>query len=254
MKSMLSMLSVFIGLMMGVSWFLFQRQVDRFVVEPFVQAVYLLTTVGFLLFGFHQHIPLLRILPEMIWHLGLFCCVSLLGLAGFAAAFPYGNPNIHADGTERVVLVLGAPVWENEPTTLLVSRSNAAAEWIRSNPDADIILSGGKENFKSEAEIIRQLLVASDIPCTNIHLETQSMTTDENFLYSAEILQQLGFSTDEPIAIATNAFHFFRLRWYAQKCGYTNLRWIIVPTPISTRLMWDIREAIVIVRYWLTVQ
>lgn len=227
-----------------------RRQPDHSVMEPLVNQIYLgiliYLIVWPLIFPYVASIKTIRFLLL----LELLFCLGMTGLAGFLAVYPYFFPSKMADGTERVMIVLGAPVWNGEPTSLLISRTQLAANYMQKHSDITAVFSGGLKDSVSEAQMMQNLVSQEDITNT-ILLEDQSLTTDENFLFSKDLLEANGFRITEPIAAATNAFHFYRLRNYAKRCGYTSIRFLIAPTPASTAWMWDFREAIVTIRWWL---
>ena len=82
------------------------------------------------------------------------------------------------------------------------------------------IASGGQgeDEPMSEAECIRDHLVAGGIDADRILLEDRSTSTEENMRYSLPMLRSL--ETDvESIGIVTNDFHVFRALCLARKNG-----------------------------------
>lgn len=118
------------------------------------------------------------------------------------------------------IIVLGARVDENGPSGSLRQRINAARVYLEENPDTVCIASGGQgeDEPMSEAECIRDHLVAGGIDADRILLENRSTSTEENMRYSLPMLRSP--ETDvESVGIVTNDFHVFRALCLARKIG-----------------------------------
>ena len=99
-------------------------------------------------------------------------------------------------------------------------RINAARVYLEENPDTVCIASGGQgeDEPMSEAECIRDHLVAGGIDADRILLEDRSTSTEENMRYSLPMLRSP--ETDaESVGIVTNDFHVFRALCLARKNG-----------------------------------
>ena len=57
---------------------------------------------------------------------------------------------------------------------------------------------------------MKAYLVEKGVPEKQILEEASSTSTEENFCFAREILEQHGLSQDEPVAYVTNAFHCYR--------------------------------------------
>lgn len=115
------------------------------------------------------------------------------------------------------IVVLGAAIKEDKPSTALRYRLDEAYEQYKKHPSATIICSGGKaENDKySEAEVMRNYLVDLGVSKDNILLEDNSYTTYENLKNSYELVDD----KDASFLIVTNNFHSFRAKLIADKIG-----------------------------------
>ena len=99
-------------------------------------------------------------------------------------------------------------------------RISAARVYLEENPDTVCIASGGQgeDEPMSEAECIRDHLVAGGIDADRILLEDRSTSTEENMRYSLPMLRSP--ETDvESVGIVTNDFHVFRALCLARKNG-----------------------------------
>ena len=111
------------------------------------------------------------------------------------------------DGLDAIV-VLGARVNEDGPSGSLRERIDTAADYLRRNPDTLAVASGGQgaDEPMSEAECIRQHLVAAWIDADRILVEDTSTSTVENLQNSFALLEGRG----ETVGIVTNDFHVSR--------------------------------------------
>lgn len=160
------------------------------------------------------------------------CAVLICSLVFFA----YGKSD-NADYTEDAVIVLGAAVHGHEVSRPLKYRLDKAAEYCEKNPDAIIIVSGGKgyQEEISEAEAMKNYLVNCGIDSEKIIKEESSFGTDENFANSKEILRDI-FGDNYTVAVITSDFHVMRSVWTAKQEGLdvshvgAKIVWYNVPT------------------------
>ena len=106
------------------------------------------------------------------------------------------------------LIVLGAQVRENGPSTILRYRLDAASSYLQENPETICVVSGGQgvnEPF-SEAEGMLNYLAAKGILRERIIMEGDSRNTVENIRYSKTLITNL----EDSVGIVTNNFHVFR--------------------------------------------
>ena len=121
----------------------------------------------------------------------LWVAVILGAMAYFATRPPKDN---------ATVVVLGCQVRGDTPSLLLYKRIETAFEYLKANPNAKCIASGGKgsdENI-SEAECIKEYLVDMGIDENRILIENKSVNTNENISFSAEIIKKNGLNEKFP--------------------------------------------------------
>ena len=111
--------------------------------------------------------------------------------------------------TYDALVVLGAAIWANEtPSPALRRRALHAAALYQKGLAPKIIGSGGLGRFPpSEAEMIRRICVAEDIPEADILLEDASHSTLENVLFSARILRGMNART---LVVVSDKYHLAR--------------------------------------------
>ena len=114
------------------------------------------------------------------------------------------------------VIVLGAGVNGTEPSLSLLTRLEAALDYVRDKPDLPVIVSGaqGRGEAVSEARCMADWLTAHGVPASQIILEEQATTTRENFRYSIEILADRGMDTAANIAVVSSDYHLCRASLY----------------------------------------
>lgn len=133
---------------------------------------------------------------------------------------------------EDALIVLGGGVRGERILLPLQLRLDAAISYMGKNPDAIIVVSGGKGfgEAVSEAYAMRSYLVQHDIPEAQILEEDQSTSTSENFKFSKKMLDgQLanGYS----VGYVTNDFHVFRSMQLAKGVG-------LQPTHLHAPIPW----------------
>lgn len=172
------------------------------------------------------------------------------GMFIFVAVSGYGN---QVTGSEPVILILGSGLDGDQPGQVLQRRLDAGAAAWQQNPDAVILVSGGKGSDEkvSEAQAMQSYLLAAGVPSDKIWLEDQSTSTEENMLFSKELLAQHGFDTDTPIVVVTNAFHQYRSGRYAAKAGLTNIHRLPASMPLLEAVPAYAREVFTILLLWL---
>lgn len=123
------------------------------------------------------------------------------------------------------IVVLGAKVEGRRITKSLLKRLEAAKNYLDSNKDVFVIVSGGRGECEdiSEAEAMYEYLIHNGIDEKRIIKEDKSTTTKENLLYSYDIAKEK-YGEDVKIAIVTSNFHIFRAQLLAKKIGIKNVQ------------------------------
>ena len=189
----------------------------------FVRAIAFLVSLAYLLFGL------------------LFTVTT--GLILISSASP--APNADA------VIVLGSGIRGTGPSLTLKYRLDAAYDYIADSPDSLVIVSGGQgpDEVVSEASVMKEYLVRRGVDPERIVLEDRSESTQENFLFSKEIVdERLGDGAR--VVFVTTRFHVFRAERVAAKLG-------LDAQGVPAKGVWYItlndylRECAAITAYWL---
>ena len=145
---------------------------------------------------------------------------ALLALGFVVLSLTGGTIARSAQGTESAqadyLIVLGCQVQGTVPSRMLRQRINAAADYLRTYPDALCIVSGGQGPGEdiSEAACMYEQLTAAGIAPDRIILEDQATSTMENLRFSLELMEP-----GATAAIVSNEFHLYRAGQMAQMLG-----------------------------------
>lgn len=139
-----------------------------------------------------------------------FVVLSITG--GTIARSAEGSPDPQAD----YLIVLGCQVNGTVPSLMLRQRIDAAANYLKTYPDAACIVSGGMGPGEdiTEAACMYNYLTAAGIDPVRILLEDKSTSTMENLRFSMALLEP-----GATVAIVSNEFHLYRAGKMAEKLG-----------------------------------
>ncbi len=147
----------------------------------------------------------------------------------------------NAEGDKDYLLILGYRLENNEAAPALKMRCAKAAEYLTEHKSTIAIACGGitgKNQTKSEAQVIKELLVANGIEEERIILEDKSKTTAENFYNAKKII---GDTKNVRIALLSSERHLLRANVLAKKCGI-DAQTVAAPSPEGAKLTGYIKE------------
>ncbi len=146
-----------------------------------------------------------------------------------------------ADGSENpeYVILLGGGITKDAELTDSVKRRVAvAADYLKENPDAVCVVTGGKGVFAPcpESDVLKPALESLGIEENRVIAENQAKDTIQNFQFSVKILSEYsGRSVEEilaaPITVITNDFHLARAERLARRMGFLNVVGVSAKTP-----------------------
>ena len=167
-------------------------------------------------------------------------CAGLLTLAALCLPVLSGMHLPDPEGADYII-VLGAQVKGIQPSRALKRRLDKAAEVSEKNPDARLILSGGKGSGEeiTEALCMARYLRKKGIPDSRLILEDRSTTTRENLLFS----DRMTGCASGRCGIVTNDFHVARALRIARKLGYADVSGIDAPGAAWMELHYVVRES-----------
>ncbi|RKT06589.1 uncharacterized SAM-binding protein YcdF (DUF218 family) [Streptomyces sp. 3211.6] len=149
--------------------------------------------------------------------------VAFVFLCFLGYAFLYGRIKVRGD-VDHVVMLGSGLIGGDRVPPLLASRLRKgqeiyAAQLARGARPPVLLTSGGKGSDErvAEARAMADWLIAEGVPAEHITLEDRSRTTEENMLFSKEIM--LADDAGYRCVVVTNNFHAFRAAMMARKAG-----------------------------------
>lgn len=163
----------------------------------------------------------LRRIVKLLFGVGV---ILFLVVEGLIISRFYASPEPGAD----VCIILGAQMKTSGPSDVLRRRLDRALEYLQENPDTIVVVSGGQGGNEpvSEAQGMRDYLIARGIDEGRILMEDASTNTWENLDYSAKLIDK----DKDSVVIVTNNFHVFRAVSIAEKQGYQDVQGMAAST------------------------
>ena len=117
-------------------------------------------------------------------------------------------------------IVLGLALENGKPAPDLLARLDTARAYLEKYPEACLILTGGNadESGRTEADVMRDLLVERGVAEDRLILEDQAKTTKENFRNIAGIV-----SAEEPVVMISSNYHMDRAVRTASQNGFSHV-------------------------------
>lgn len=155
------------------------------------------------------------------------------------------------DGDREVacdyVIVLGAGLDGSTPSLTLVDRLKRTAEYMNSFPESVAIVSGGQGHGEdiTEAEAMERYLINHGIEASRIIKEGKARNTNENFIYSYDIINERGGGS---IAVVSSDYHIFRARLLCKKQGIAATMLSAKSSLPVLRLNYAVREGFALIK------
>ena len=115
------------------------------------------------------------------------------------------------------LIVLGTKAEGREPSDTLRRRLDVAVSYLKEHENTRVILSGGKgaDETWTESQVMYRYLKNAGIKTHRMVMETRSRDTEENIVYSLNLLQK-----NDSVGIVTSEFHMYRAVALARKRGW----------------------------------
>ncbi len=186
-------------------------------------------------------------------HQGLKKCIGLLLIIGFSwligmqclVLSEFWSSVPESKDVEYVV-VLGAGLHGDKVSYTLAYRLDAAIEYSIKNPEVTIIVSGGQgpDEDISEAEAMKKYLVIAGVKESQIILEDQSTSTEENIKFSKALM------TENPsVAIVSSNYHMYRAKFIGSQY-IRDIEGIATHAPYWSVINYMLRESVTILNEW----
>ena len=234
------------GLWIGVGALLAAAAVLRFALRGYAWWGYACVFAAALLF-------LHRFLPTALWRIvAVLVCVGLAWFC-FVESFVIRSARTDQDPERPYLIVLGAAVYGDRPSLTLVRRLEGALDYLNAYPDSVAIVSGGMGPGETvtEAEAMRDWLVAQGVAEERVLLEDRAASTRENLDFSFAIIRARGDEPDGNVAIVSSAYHLYRAKAMARMAG---VEAVGVAAPwgyFIVMLNYFIREAFGVTHLWV---
>jgi len=144
--------------------------------------------------------------------LGVIVIALIFGLIGFNI---HRNKDSHIQLPIDYLIVLGAPLVEEEPGLVMLERLGVALE-IGQACDCQIIVTG----YQDEAIVMKEYLVRRGIDQERIYTEDEATSTFENLILSRDLIDELSDIESighRRIGIVTSDFHVARVYMIASR-------------------------------------
>lgn len=159
-----------------------------------------------------QGLLLVRLLMAVV----LIIVIALGALLGWVVV----NDDSRISGEPETLVVLGANLWNHEPSPILMERLEKAAEYMQEHPNTTVVVTGGMGDDEpvSEASCMARVLEERGIDASRIFLEEAATNTYENLKLTKELLVQRGMSAENLLVVSSSA-HLARVRLLAGRNG-----------------------------------
>lgn len=147
---------------------------------------------------------------------GVICLMAAMNIITTS-----GQPDWNRAEQADYAVVLGANVkTDGTASRIMRQRLRAAMEFMEKNPDAMVILSGGKGDDEpiSEAECMYQTIVEMGADPSRLLMEENSFDTRDNLMFSLDIIESRG-GTEKAVAVITSEFHQRRAAYIGDTLG-----------------------------------
>ena len=124
-------------------------------------------------------------------------------------------------------IVLGLALENGEPAPDFLARLDTAQEYLEKYPESSLILTGGNadESGRTEADVMRDVLMEQGVPEDKLILEDQAKTTKENFGNIAGIIP-----AEEPVVMISSDYHMDRAVRNATEAGFSRVKRLPAPS------------------------
>ena len=134
-------------------------------------------------------------------------------------------------GRADYAIVLGLALENGEPAPDLLARLDTARAYLEQYPEAKLILTGGNAegSGRTEAAVMRDILVSGGIPEDKLILEDRAQTTQENFSNIAGMIPP-----EEPVVMISSNYHMDRAVRNAAGKGFSHVMRLPAPSGFFT--------------------
>ena len=127
------------------------------------------------------------------WIVGGVLSAFLL-LLGYAGQQVYAYADVTSEADADAAIVLGAAVWEGEPSPVFAERLNHAIDLYQQERVGVLIFTGGKGwgDQHAESEVAKRYALEHGVAEADVYCETASHVTSGNLRGAREIMAREG--------------------------------------------------------------
>jgi len=153
----------------------------------------------------------------------------------------------------RYVIVLGAGVNGTVPSLSLRERLDAAYDYMRANPEAICVVSGGQGRGEdiTEALCMYNDLTGKGIDPERVWMEDKATNTQENIACSLALIEEKTGQRPDTAGIVSSEYHLFRAGLFAREQNLTAVGIPAKTSWFSLRLNYFLREIVAVWYYCL---
>ena len=182
------------------------------------------------------------------WLVAAALCFEAI-LVGFIA---YSGVHDNVRYNEDAVIVLGAGIHGDRVSLPLKRRLDKALEYHEKNPEAVIVVTGGKgfQETVTEAEAMEKYLLGKGVAPECIVKEEKATSTNENMRFTKEILDSR-LDKAYSVAVITNNFHIYRGVCIAKNEGFTDVTHLHAGLEWYNLMPCYLRETLAVLKLWI---
>lgn len=176
-----------------------------------------------------------------------WCSTLYYWITRFEGTPAPGTP-IRAD----VGIVLGATLWNDEPSPGLKERLDHALALYRSGTFKSFIVTGGLDANGAtitEAEGMRNYLIGQGVPAGAILMDSLSRSTYENLVFAQRIMEEHDWKS---AVIVTHDYHGSRAADIAEKVGYHPVQVSVTKSKVLKMSYHETREVLAYTKWLAT--
>ena len=208
--------------------------------------------VLFFIWGMYYHKIKTYTQKGVLKGLRIFVIILIFAEILFSGFIALYGQNDTTKYDEDVLIVLGGGIKDSKVSAPLKLRLDKAIEYHKKNPDAKIIVTGGKgpQETVTEAYAMEKYLIEKGVRKDLIIKEDMATSTKENMIYSKKILDNL-YKDGYKVAFITNGFHIYRSVCYGKKAGLENMSHLHAELDFYNIIPCYIRESLATIKMWL---
>jgi len=185
----------------------------------------------------------LKIIRGIVIALAAIGIIFTTAMTGVVMSRMNGDADIPCD----YIIVLGAGLDGETPSLTLVDRLRRCTDYMNDFPESTAIVSGGMGSGETitEALAMERYLISKGISPSRIIKEEKATNTNENLIFSKEIIDERNGGS---VAIISSDYHIFRAGKLAEKQGISATMLAARTTLPILRINYAVREGFALVK------